>query len=66
MRALCQVRMGDTAVGVTHARDTVSKLPPQRVRGVVDLGQKVLDAVSAGQRHGDEARELRELVGAGR
>jgi hypothetical protein len=66
MRSLCRVRAGDTAAGVAHARETVSRLPPMhRVHTVVDLGRKVLDAVPAQERRGDDVMELRELVGGG-
>lgn len=65
LRALCQVRMGDTAVGVTHARETVGRLPSRyRVHTVIDLGRKVLDAVPGEERRTDEAVALRGLVGA--
>jgi hypothetical protein len=67
MRALCLVRTGDAAVGVAHARDTVASLPlDHRDRAVIDLGQKVLDALPAGQRQEDDAMELWGLVGGGR
>lgn len=64
MRALCQVRAGDIPAGITHARNTISQLvPAQRVRTIVDLGQKVIEAVPVEQRQGDEVRELGVLVG---
>jgi hypothetical protein len=64
LRALCQVRMGDTAVGVAHARETVGRLPQRyRVHTVIDLGRKVLDAVPDEQRRTDEMVALGELVG---
>ncbi len=64
MRALCLVRVGDTAAGVAHARDTIGKLPPaHRVRAVIDLGRKVLDAVPAGERDRDGVREFEVYLG---
>jgi hypothetical protein len=64
MRALCQVRMGDTAVGVAHARQTVDRLPQRyRVHTVMDMGRKVLDTVPTQERKGDEVMALGELVG---
>jgi hypothetical protein len=64
MRGLCLVRAGDTAAGVAHALDTVSKLPPaHRVRAVVDLGRKVLDAVPVAERDRDGVREFRAWLG---
>jgi hypothetical protein len=66
MQALCQARIGDTAAGVTHARDTIDRLPQAyRIRTIIDLGQKVLEAVPVEERRGDEAMALRELVGSG-
>jgi hypothetical protein len=57
------VRAGDIATGVAHARDTVDRLPQaHRIHTITDLGRKVIEAVPAQQRQGDEVMELRELV----
>ncbi len=66
MRALCQVRMGDTTVGVAHARETIGRLPQgQRVHTVIDLGRKVIEAVPVEERRTEEAVALGQLVGSG-
>jgi hypothetical protein len=65
MWAICMARTGDVTAGVAHARDTISQLPPaHRVRTVVDMGQRVIDAVPVAQRDEDGVMALRELVGA--
>lgn len=63
LRAFCLVRSGDVTGGARHVIDTMSGLPrEQHVRPVVDLGQQVLDAVPAGERHLPGVREVREYL----
>ncbi len=53
MHSLCLVRTGDTAAGVAHARDTVSRLPQShRIHTILDLGRKVVEAVPTEKRAG--------------
>jgi tetratricopeptide (TPR) repeat protein len=57
-RALCLVRDGDAEEGARHAHGTMNGLPPEHhIRLVVDLGQRVLDAVPAGDRSGAAVTE---------
>jgi len=45
-RAFCQVRNGDVAEGLTHARKVISGLPPaHRTRGFFIVGRDVLNAI---------------------
>ncbi len=63
-RALCLVRMGDTAEGTRHALDTITKLPvTHRIRPIADLGQKVLGSIPAHERSQAWAKEYDECLG---
>lgn len=61
LSAFCIVRDGDVTNGARQALDTMTSLPTEHhVRPVVDLGQKVLDAVPAEERHRAGVAELAE------
>jgi hypothetical protein len=62
-RAFCLVRGGDVTNGARHAVDTMAGLPREHyVREVVDLGQKVLEAVPASERRRAGVTELGEYL----
>jgi transcriptional regulator with XRE-family HTH domain len=62
-RALCLVGSGDVTAGVQHAHGVMTKLAAaDRIRPVVDLGHKVLDAVPAAARLRGEADTFRDYL----
>lgn len=61
-RALCLVRMGDSAAGARHALDIITSLPAvHRIRPLVDLGQKVLGSIPARERSQAWEKKLRRV-----
>jgi hypothetical protein len=52
LQALGRVRAGDVAGGIRQAHNTMARLEDAvRIRPVVSLGQKALEAVPAAERH---------------
>ncbi|GGL11898.1 hypothetical protein GCM10012284_53290 [Mangrovihabitans endophyticus] len=62
-RALCLARMGDTTQALRHAEQTLTALPPaDRIRPIVDLGQRVLSSIAPAEHERPEALAYRDLL----
>jgi tetratricopeptide (TPR) repeat protein len=63
LQALCQVRAGDIASGMQQAYTAMSGLAhAERIRPVIGLGQKVLEAVPAAQQHQPAVADFRAYL----
>jgi hypothetical protein len=62
-RAMCLTMAGDSSEGIRHAQRLLSTLPAtDRIRPIVDLGQRVLDAVPIPLRDHPTVIEYHELL----
>jgi transcriptional regulator with XRE-family HTH domain len=63
-RAMCLAKMRDTTAAVQHAQGVIADLPDsERIRPVVDLGRKVLDAVPQEDQQRPEVVGYRAFLG---
>jgi DNA-binding XRE family transcriptional regulator len=62
-RALCMVRNGDIDPAVTHAQAIMTGLPSEhRIRPIIDLGRRVLNAVPASDRNRSAVQSFRTYL----
>jgi tetratricopeptide (TPR) repeat protein len=63
-RSICLAKIGDSTQAATHAKSVIDSLHPgDRIRPVVDLGFRVLTAISQNDQNRPEVRDYKEFLG---